>query len=381
MKKKTQGVQIPYSKQVIDKADISAVVKALKSPFLTQGPAIKEFEDAVCKWTGAKYCVAFNSGTGALHGAYEAAGVGPGDEVIMSPLTFAATGNMVLALGARPVFADINPETGNLDPAEAEKKITSKTKAIVAIDYAGLPVDIDAFRVLAAKHNIVFIEDSAQGFGGAYKGKQVGWQADMTMFSFHPVKSITTGEGGVITTNNKQYFERMRSFRSHGLVREKTKLRHPEFAEWHQEVQLLGFNYRITDIQAALGTSQLKKLRKFISARSQLADRYDALLSGLPLTLPARVKKSESAWHLYVIRVPQEKRDSIFRELRSRGLWVQVHYLPVYWHPLYADLGYERGQCPNAEKFCMSCISIPLFPTLSKKEQQFVVNTLADILK
>jgi dTDP-4-amino-4,6-dideoxygalactose transaminase len=245
--------------------------KVLHSPFLTQGPEVGTFESSLTRYTGARYCVAFSSGTAALHAAYFAAGIKPGNEVVVPALTFAATANAALYLGARPVFADILSDTGNIDVKDVERKLTKRTKAVVAVDYAGLPAELGAVRRTAKRHSLVFIEDAAQGLGASYKGKKVGVLADMTMFSFHPVKSITTGEGGAILTNNRSYYEKLIMFRTHGLTRDPRKLKNKTHASWHQEMQLLGYNYRLTDIQAALGTSQMKKLDRFIKARRAAA--------------------------------------------------------------------------------------------------------------
>ncbi len=371
---------IPYSRQHIDAADIRAVVKVLKSDFLTQGPKIEQFEAILARVVGARYAVVFSSGTAALHAAYAAAGIGKGDEVITSPLTFAATGNMALALGAEVVFADVNPETGLLDPQEVERKITKRTKAVVPVDYAGLPVDLTAYRRIAKRHGLVFIEDSAQGLGATYKRKPVGAQADMTMFSFHPVKSITTGEGGAITTNNKTYYEKMLLFRTHGITKDKTKYKRKDRAPWYHEMHELGFNYRLTDLQAALGVSQIKKLSQFITARAKLARRYDRLLQNLKhIRTPIMPSDRTSAWHLYVIRIESNKKDArdfAFNELRKKGIGTQVHYIPMYEHPYYAQLGYRKGSYPLAEMFSYSALSIPLYPALTRVQQDSVIAAL-----
>ena len=376
---------IPYSRQTIQPDDIREVVKTLKSPFLTQGPKVKEFEAALSKYTGAKYAIAFANGTTALHAAYFAAGVRQGDEVVMPALTFAATGNAALYLGAQPVFVDIDIETGNIDASAIEKSITQKTKALIAVDYAGLPADLDEVRAVARKHKLVFIEDAAQGLGAIYKKKRLGTLADMTMFSFHPVKSITTGEGGAILTDDKRYYDILMMFRTHGMTRDPERLQDVSHAAWHQEMHVLGNNYRLTDIHAALGVSQMRKLEKFVAKRRTFVRRYEKILANIPyLIIPHSPKDRESAWHLYVVRLAPDiaaNRDKIFTELRKRGIGVQVHYLPVYLHPYYQKLGYKKGICPNAEEFADSCLSIPLFPTMTNKEQDFVAKTLADILK
>lgn len=371
---------IPYSTQDVSEADIRAVEKTLRSGWLTQGPAIERFEKAIAKKVGAKHSVAFNSGTAALHAAYFAAGIGKGDEVIVPAITFAATANAALYLGAKPVFADVDSRTGNLDAKDAERKITKKTKALVPVDYAGRPADIAAFRVLAKKHRLVLIEDGAQSLGASYRDKPVGSQADMTMFSFHPVKSITTGEGGVIVTDDERYYRLLKLFRNHGITRDSYFVKESE-GPWHQEMHALGENYRITDIQAALGESQLKRLGSFITKRRAAARRYPALLKGTPVGLPPPDTKTiKSAWHLYPVQVPADKRKAVFEAMRAAGIGVQVHYLPVYRHPYYQALGYKKGLCPHAEKFYAGEISIPLFPSITKKQQKFIADALRRIL-
>ncbi len=374
---------IPYSTQDIDASDIQAVIKSLTSGWLTQGPTIDEFEKAVAKKVSQKFAVAFNSGTAALHAAYFAAGVGKGDEIIVPALTFAATANAALYLGAKPVFADSILETGNMDARLAEKKITKKTKAIVPVDYAGRPADMRSFKKLAKKYNLILIEDAAQALGAEYFGKSVGQMADMTMFSFHPVKSITTGEGGIIVTNNKKFDTLLRQFRNHGITKDFTKFERKGNAAWYQEMQILGYHYRMTEMSAALGISQLKRLDVFISKRRAAAKRYHELLKNIPnLMLP--LPDDSSAWHLYPIRLAPSiahKRDEIFAKLREAGIGVQVHHLPVYLHLFYEKLGYKKGICPNAEAFVSSEISIPLFPKITEKEQKFIAKALKDIFE
>lgn len=376
---------IPYSRQWIDKNDIQEVIKVLKSPFVTQGPKIKEFEEALARYCGAKYAVSFSSGTAALHAAYCAADIHMGDEVITSPLTFAATANMLVAVGATPVFADVDLVTGNLEPREAEKKINKKTKAIVGVDYAGLPVNVLAFKKIAKKHRLVFIEDAAHALGASYGKKKVGALADMTMFSFHPLKSITTGEGGAIVTNSKKYYEKLLLFRSHGITKDKKKLINKNNPVWYHEMQDLGFNYRITDIQAALGVSQMKKIDFFIEKRKEVAYRYQKELKGLKnFIMPETFSGRSSSWHLFPLRLTPNKkhlRNFCFDELQKEGIGVQVHYIPVYRHPYYEALGYKKGLCPNAELFSESEISIPIFPALSLKEQAMVIRMIKEIDK
>jgi len=375
---------IPYGHQSIDESDIRAVVEVLKTDWLSQGPKISEFENDLAKYCGSKYAVIFSSGTAALHVAYFVAGLKAGDEFITTPMTFAATANAGLYLGAKPVFADIG-EDNNLDPKEAVKKITSKTKLISVVDFAGLPAKLDEFKRIAREHNLVLIEDGCHALGASYKGKKIGSVADMTAFSFHPVKSITTGEGGAVLTDNKEYYEKMKVFRHHGIVRDPSKFKERSHGDWYHEMQELGFNYRITDIQAALGISQLKRLDKFIKARKKIAGIYNKALKKFSkkVLLPEDDKDASSSWHIYVIKLRGElsdKRQEIFKKLREAGIGVQVHYIPVYLHPYYKSLGYKKGICPKAELYYETAISLPIFPDLSLKDQNYVIENLIKIL-
>lgn len=375
---------IPYGHQSIDESDIRAVVEVLKTDWLSQGPKISEFENDLAKYCGSKYAVIFSSGTAALHAAYFVAGLKAGDEFITTPMTFAATANAGLYLGAKPVFADIG-EDNNLDPKEAVKKITSKTKLISVVDFAGLPAKLDEFKRIAREHNLVLIEDGCHALGASYKGKKIGSVADMTAFSFHPVKSITTGEGGAVLTDNKEYYEKMKVFRHHGIVRDPSKFKERSHGDWYHEMQELGFNYRITDIQAALGISQLKRLDKFIKARKKIAGIYNKALKKFSkkVLLPEDDKDASSSWHIYVIKLRGElsdKRQEIFKKLREAGIGVQVHYIPVYLHPYYKSLGYKKGICPKAELYYETAISLPIFPDLSLKDQNYVIENLIKIL-
>ena len=376
---------IPYGHQTIDARDIGAVTGVLKSDFLTQGPKIGEFEKALAKHCGVGYAVAFSNGTSALHGAYFVAGLKNRDEFITSPLTFAATANAGLYLGAKPVFADID-EDGNLDPIDVERKITKKTKLISVVDYTGRPAKLKEFKKLALKHGLVLIEDACQALGAEYGGKRAGSISDMTVFSFHPVKSITTGEGGAVLTNNKDYHEKLILFRSHGITKDVNKMKEKDEGPWYMEMQVLGYNYRLTDIQAVLGISQLKKVNKFISARREIAERYGKELKPLSryIILPRDDSKNIlSAWHLYVIRLTgsvRDKRRKVFESLRNAGIGVQVHHIPVYFHPYYEKMGYKRGLCPKAEDFYNTCISLPIFPSLSLKNQKTVIKKLKETI-
>ena len=366
---------IPYGRQTIDEADLRAVAKALRSDWLTQGPRVAEFEAALARASGAAYAVAFSNGTAALQAAYAAAGLKSGDEFITTPLTFASTATAGLWQGARPVFADIDPATGNLDLKACEAALTSQTRALVPVDYAGLPADLEGFRALAKRKGLTLISDACHSLGATRRGKRVGSLADMTVFSFHPVKTITTGEGGAVVTDDAALRDRLASFRAHGIRK---------WADWEYFVDDMGLNYRLTDIQSALGLSQLKKLPRFLSRRRALAARYDRLLADFPeLETAPRDAAGESAWHLYVIRLKpgfSEGRREVFQALRKKGIGVQVHYIPVYWHPLYEKLGYAKGLCPKAERFYAGIISLPLFPTLTNPEQDKVVRTLREVL-
>jgi len=369
---------VPYGRQLIEDDDIAAVTAALRSDYLTTGPLVGEFEKALADVAGASHAVAFNSGTAALHAAYHALGIGPGDEVVTSPLTFAATENAALYCRARPVFADVDSETGLLDPAAAEAAMTSRTKTIVAVDYAGTPATYDALGELARRHGVALVADAAHSLGGSYKGKPVGSLATASIFSFHPVKTITTGEGGALVTDLDDIALAARRFRTHGIERDQERLVDKGRPAWYHEMQALGFNYRLTDFQSALGLSQLAKLPRFIDRRAELARRYSEAFSGLAgIELPVVPPDRVSAWHLYVVRTSEPAlRDPLFGALRARGVGVQVHYLPVYMHPYYRSLGYEAGACPAAERFAASCLSLPLFPGLSASDLDYVIETV-----
>lgn len=374
---------LSYGKQQIDEDDIAAVVETLRSPFLTQGPKVEEFEQAVAKYVGAKYAVAFSNGTTALHGACYVAGIGTGDEVITTPITFAATSNAVLYCGGTPVFADIDECTYNLDPKEVEKKITSKTKAIMPVDFTGQPVNLDAIMEIANSHNLLVIEDGAHSLGANFKGRKIGSQADMTMFSFHPVKPITTGEGGIITTNSEVFYEKLKLFRSHGISKTPYAI---EQGDWYYEMTELGFNYRMCDIQAALGVSQMHKVDGFIKRRREIAALYNKKLATVPgIILPEQLEETESGWHLYMIQldsqVLKKSRKEIFTEMREQNIGVHVHYIPVYWQPYYRELGYERGLCPVAEKWYEQALTLPIYPGMMDEDVEDVVGTLRALVK
>lgn len=365
---------ISYGCQSIDEEDIQGVIDTLRSPFLTQGPKVGEFERVVAEYVGAKYAVAFCNGTAALHGACYAAGIGEGDEVITSPITFAASANCIRYVGGTVVFADIDAVTYNIAPKQIRAKITEKTKAIIPVDFTGQPADVDEIMAIAKEHNLVVIEDGAHALGAEYKGRKVGIKADMTMFSFHPVKPITTAEGGVIVTNNKEYYKKLRKFRSHGI--EQTSYA-KEQGDWYYEMTELGYNYRMTDLQAALGLSQMKKLDQFIEGRREVAELYTEKLKIMEgVITPQLLENTASGWHFYMIQLEKGNRKQIFEKMRAANIGVHVHYIPVYWHPYYQQLGYEKGLCPEAESWYEKALTLPIHPQISNEEIMFVIDKL-----
>lgn len=377
--------KIGYGHQYIDDADIQAVVAVLKNDFLTCGPKIEEAEKKLCEITGAKYAVLIANGTAALHAMIFAAGIGPGDEVITTPITFAASANCALYCGAKPVFADINPETYNIDPASIEAKITSNTKAVVAVDFTGQAVEVDKIRAICDKHNLIFIEDAAHSLGTKYNGKSVGSIADMTEFSFHPVKTCTAGEGGAITTNNEEFYKRLVLFRTHGITRSQELMDKESEGGWYYQQVDLGYNYRMTDIQAALLSSQLDKLEMFGKRRKELVKRYDEAFSEMPeIVVQKEIPESDTVRHLYIIQLNLDllkcTRREVFEALQAEGVGVNVHYIPVYSFPYYQKLGYDMGECPNAEKLYERIISIPLYYSLTNDEQNKVVEAVKKVI-
>ncbi|MFC1510867.1 UDP-4-amino-4,6-dideoxy-N-acetyl-beta-L-altrosamine transaminase [Candidatus Margulisiibacteriota bacterium] len=379
---------VPYATQWIDKDDVEAVSKALNSDYLTQGPRVAELENRLANYCGAKYAVALNSGTSALHAACFASEIGKGDEVITSPITFVASANCVLYCGGKPVFADINEDTINIDPDEISKKITKKTRALIPVHFAGYPAALKEMRNIAKKHNLLVIEDACHALGAEYESKKIGagQYSDMVVLSFHAVKHITTGEGGMVLTNDDSLYRKLLLFRSHGITRQLDQLRSRNEGAWYYEMQALGFNYRITDIQCALGLNQLKKLSRFIRRRKEIVSEYDEAFSRFEelKLLPNRTYVG-SAHHLYVLQFKQERlkttRKRIFEEYRNRGIGVNVHYIPVYAHPYYKKLGYRKGLCPKAEKYYQEAITLPLFPKMTNADVKKVIKTTKIIVE
>lgn len=384
MDKPIRETYLPYGRQWIDKEDIDSVIQVLKGDYLTTGPFVSKFEQELANYIGAKYAVTFSSGTAALHGACFAAGIGEGDEVITTPITFAASANCILYQGGIPVFADIDEKTYNIDPKEIEKKITEKTKAIIPVHFTGEPAPLDEIYALAKKYDLLVIQDAAHALGATYKQKKVGSDSGMTMFSFHPVKHITSGEGGIITTNDKEYYEKLIQFRSHGITRDPDKMVE-NHGPWYYEMQFLGYNYRMTDIQAALGSSQLKKVDEFLRLRKKYASMYnDELKKIKAISIPHQNKDSSSSWHLYVIRLHLDQlngnRKEIYDALHQENIGVNVHYIPVYLLPYYQAHGYKQGLCPHAEKLYEEVITLPLFPGMSEQDVVDVIKAVEKVM-
>jgi len=368
---------ISYGRQWKDDDDIKEVIKVLKSDWLTQGPKVEEFEKAVAKYCGVKYGVAVSSGTAALHSAYIVAGIKSGDEIITTPLTFAATANMMVFCGAKPIFVDIQENTLNIDPVEIKKKITKKTKAIVSVDFAGHPCDYDEILKIAKKYNLLVIDDACHALGAEYKNKRIGSFSDMTILSFHPVKHITTGEGGMVLTNNKDFYEKLKVFRHHGIVKKS------ENDKWYYEIENPGFNYRITDFQCALGLSQLKKINKFIKRRRDIVAEYNKAFKNIKeIIIPVEKKYVKSSWHIYPIQIKRIDRKRIFDDLQKEGIGCQVHYMPLHLHPFYKKkFGYKKGDFPIAERYYERAITLPLFPKMTGKNIKKVIKKIINNLK
>lgn len=373
---------IPYGKQQITDEDIQSVIEVLKSDYITTGPKIEEFEDVVAQFAHAKFAVAVANGTAALHCAMYAMNIQHGDEVIVPTMTFAASANCVLYCGGKVVFADVLADSLLIDPADVELKITSKTKAVIAVDYAGQPCDYASLREICQRHGLVLVTDACHSIGSEYHGKKTGSIADLTCFSFHPVKHITTGEGGMIVTDNEEYYKRMRCFRSHGIT---TDFRQREAkGAWFYEMTDLGYNYRITDFQCALGISQLRKLANWIKRRQQIAEIYDTRFTDINEITPLKTSEDISnAYHLYVIKLGGNiDRNKLFIQLRENGIGVNLHYIPVHLHPYYQrKFKTGLGLCPVAEKAYNHIMSLPMYPGLTELELEEVFNVLSESLK
>ncbi len=380
-----RDTKIYYGHQYIDDADVAAVAGMLKDDALTCGPKIAELEKRLCEITGAKYAVAVSNGTAALHIACQAAGVAAGDEVITTPITFAASANCALYCGAKPVFADINERTYNIDPVSVAAKMTERTKAVVAVDYTGQAVELDSLMKLCKEKGAVLIEDAAHSIGTKYAGRPIGSIADMTTFSFHPVKTVTGGEGGAVLTNEEAYYKKLLLYRTHGITKDASLMEKEPEGPWYYEQTALGMNYRITDIQAALLLSQLDKLDRFSGRRKQIVARYNEAFSKMPeLTVQEEIPESDTTRHLYILRIKPEMltidRRTFFDYMAAENICCNVHYIPVYYHPYYQKLGYERGICPKAEKLYEEMMSLPLYYAMTDKDVEDVISAVKKIV-
>lgn len=378
--------KLGYGHQYIDETDIQAVVEVLRSDFLTCGPKVEELERRLCTLTGAAYCTAVSNGTAALHVACLAAGIGPGDEVITTPITFAATSNAILYCGGTPVFADIDPETYEIDPESVEEHITEKTKAVIAVDFTGAPCKYDALCAICREHNLILIEDAAHAVGTCYRGISVGNIADLTTFSFHPVKTVTAGEGGAVMSRDPKLAQRILMFARHGITRDPNLLQEQENSNWYYEQQMLGYNYRMTDIQCALALSQLDKLDRFAARRKELVQRYDEALGELlEVHIQTEYEGANTVRHLYILQMNFGQlscnRQEFYDAMQAENIGVNVHYIPVYWFPYYQSLGYRRGLCPNAEAYYESSITLPLFYSMTDQDQKDVIRAVKKVLE
>lgn len=377
--------KIFYGRQWVDEEDIQAVADVLRSPYITCGPKVEEGERKLAEYTGARHAVLCSNGTAALHCACLAAGIGPGDEVITTPMTFAASANCAVYCGATPVFADIDLQTYNIDPESIRAHITPRTKAVVAVDFTGQAVKIQEIRAICDQYGLVFIEDAAHAIGTRYNGRPVGSLADMTCFSFHPVKTITSGEGGAITTNSDQLYKRLVLAHTHGITHEDSLMEGaPHEGPWYYEQISMGFNYRMTDFQAALLLSQLGKLEQFKKRRQEIVDKYNRAFQDVPgIIIQQEIPESDTCRHLYIIRLDLEKltctRRQFFDAMSAENVQCQIHYVPVYWFPFYEHRGYAKGLCPNAEKVYAGIMSIPLYPMLSDADTDDVIHAVKKI--
>ncbi|SFC42531.1 dTDP-4-amino-4,6-dideoxygalactose transaminase [Nocardioides terrae] len=373
---------LPYGRQSISEEDIAAVVEILRGDWLTTGPAVTAFEQAVGQLAGGHRAISTTSGTSALHTAYAGMGVGPGDEVVTTPMTFVATASTASILGATVLFADVDQDTALLDPAAVEVVMTERTKVVAAVDYAGQPADYAALQPIADRVGALTLADAAHSIGGTAGGRPVGDLADVTTFSFFPTKNLTTGEGGAVVAKDPGIAQRAHEFHFIGLVRDSDRFRLTDEGPWHQEVHELGLNYRLTDIASALGLAQLRRLADFKRRRAEIVARYDAAFAALDgVRTPVQRDGVDPVWHLYPLRVLDGRRRQVFERMRADGIGVQVNYIPVYWHPVYADAGYRRGMCPNAEAFYAEELSLPLFPDLTDDQVDQVVDSVVTALR
>jgi dTDP-4-amino-4,6-dideoxygalactose transaminase len=368
---------LPYGRQSVTAADVEAVAAVLSGDWLTTGPAVARFEKDLAVWTGGVPTVAVTSGTAALHVAYAATGIGRGDEVISTPMTFIATASTAMLRGATVVFADVEEDTANLCPAAADAALTSRTKVVAAVDYAGHPAELDRLATVAHARGALLLDDAAHAIGSTWQGRPIGSIADLTTFSFFATKNLTTAEGGAVATGDQALLRRAAEFRNHGLVRDPARQRFPDEGGWHQEVHELGLNYRLPDVLCALGSSQLHRLAWFKARRSEIHARYqNGLADQDGLRLPSTRPGADPAWHLYPLRVLDGRRRNLYDHLRALGIGVQVNYVPAYWHPVFADLGYRRGMCPNAERFYAEELSLPLYPDLTDSDADRVIDAI-----
>ena len=384
--KPVRETKLSYGHQYIDEADIQAVVRVLKSDFLTCGPEIEKLEKRLCELTGAPYCTTVSNGTAALHVACLAAGIQPGDEVITTPITFAATANAILYCGGIPVFADIDPETYEVDPKSVESRITGKTKAVIAVDFTGAPCDYDALRSICREHRLLLIEDAAHSIGTSYRRMPVGKIADLTTFSFHPVKTITSGEGGAVMSRDPGLAQRVLMYARHGITRDQRLLQEQGNSNWYYEQQMLGYNYRLTDLQCALALSQLDKLNRFAARRKELVRRYDDALKELPeVCIQREYDGADTVRHLYILRLKLEQlscgRKEFYDSMQAENIGVNVHYIPVYWFPYYQSLGYRRGLCPSAEAYYESSVTLPLYYSMTNRDQEDVIRAVKKVVE
>lgn len=380
-----RDTKLYYGHQYVDQADVKAVEEVLTSDYLTCGPKVVELEKKLCELTGAKYAVAVSNGTAALHIAAMAAGVGEGDELITTPITFAASANCALYCGGRPVFADIDPHTYNIDPVSVQEKITDHTRAVVAVDFTGQAVRLEELLDICHKKGIVLIEDGAHSIGTKYKGKPVGSIADITTFSFHPVKTVTGGEGGAVLTDRRDLYEKLLLYRAHGITKDEAFYENESHGPWYHEQIGLGYNYRITDIQCALILSQMDKLSQFAVRRREIVKRYDAAFSQIPqLSVQQEIPESDTTRHLYILRLRPEMltidRKGFFEAMAAENICCNVHYIPVYWHPYYEKLGYQKGLCPNAEKLYEEMMSLPLYYSLTDQDVDDVIRAVRKLV-